>query len=905
MKKIKVNCFDYIAMGIFMIIPIALYFNTLFDGGVNVNFDGLFGYSVINYYNQEILSGELPLWNKYVECGVVMGSFHTIGLYPFAILFSFLPIKTFTFVFYFFHIILGSYFFYLYLKEINCDNYSAITVALIYEMSTHIGGYRKEHFTIIIGIIYLPVILYFVQKYINTEKLYWLILASIAMGFQFLGSHTQIVVYSDIAIFVYLVLNLIIAKRKLLKSIKHIFIWGATYIGTILGQLYLTGQAMFTISQTGGQTTSTTEYLRSWSIHYVKLFMMAFPKLFGEDTLMPYGNLFSSEMDIEIYLGFFVFLLICFGILKKNNYMIRTATIFMTIAFVYASLGHIPYLAEIIEKLPIINGFRVPSRSLFIFIFFAFVILAIVVNDSKDINHLKNMIAFLRKEALFWLVAISSLFFINIVLTTLNGSNNMGGFYQLKEIFYSAFRICLFIIVMSLLFNFIMKKHVPNMKVVHLIVCTLLICITIMETNQYATRSYRNLDGYLTRESSAIEKELASGNYKTIDAFSKVGIQADSFISYNNSVNNKIQCINAYVTYNNMNIYKLLTGNGDIKLNNTDMFYVFPNMEQILRSRNSALSILGVKYIIDSCDILSYNPSYYDDLNTGILIAQNTERTYELTSTCPIEEYISLHNNQLYKIEFDVQSESTPADIFYLDVYDANRIVKVPLTVTGETGHKALIYYLPDNFDASSTLIRMSTTDDKHYTINNLALSEIITTQAEKNKSYIPYYDDGRTKIYLNDNAKDILFATTKAVSIPEGENLYSHLNDYDLLNVSYITDYPYQYKVFGNTTDIKNVLFETNTICATVISDTGTFINFSQNHHFGWKAYVDGEKVPVYLVDEAIMGIEVPAGEHKIEFVFKLPILYVCLALSFLTVMSGFLFFGISIYHDSRKNKL
>ncbi len=94
------------------------------------------------------------------------------------------------------------------------------------------------------------------------------------------------------------------------------------------------------------------------------------------------------------------------------------------------------------------------------------------------------------------------------------------------------------------------------------------------------------------------------------------------------------------------------------------------------------------------------------------------------------------------------------------------------------------------------------------------------------------------------------------------------------------------------------------NSITAAVSCDKETFINFSQNYHNGWKAYIDGAETEVYLVDEAIMGIKVPAGDHVIEFVFRLPAFYICILISLATVISGSIYGAVGLYRDRRKRR-
>jgi hypothetical protein len=70
------------------------------------------------------------------------------------------------------------------------------------------------------------------------------------------------------------------------------------------------------------------------------------------------------------------------------------------------------------------------------------------------------------------------------------------------------------------------------------------------------------------------------------------------------------------------------------------------------------------------------------------------------------------------------------------------------------------------------------------------------------------------------------------------------------------------------------------------------------------WKAYIDGNKTEIYKVNHGFMGIVVPKGLHKVEFVFNptsfLVSKYIILSLSSITI---FLFILFSVF-EIRKNK-
>lgn len=54
-----------------------------------------------------------------------------------------------------------------------------------------------------------------------------------------------------------------------------------------------------------GSSQTTYDTFRSYSLHPVKLIQMIYPEFFGE-KYQAMGANYSSEMDIELYLGIFV-----------------------------------------------------------------------------------------------------------------------------------------------------------------------------------------------------------------------------------------------------------------------------------------------------------------------------------------------------------------------------------------------------------------------------------------------------------------------------------------------------------------------------------------------------------------------------------------------------------------------
>lgn len=144
------------------------------------------------YFIKECLgNGEYPLWNKYLSAGMpVAGNISMRCFYLPNYLLAFLPLKQAIYCDYIMHVAVGAMFFYLLLKQIGCRRGIAAVMAFVYQFSINLGGIRKRHGPIIFTAIYLPIIIYFIEKYLKTEKLKWLIYAAIAMALQFCGGFT-------------------------------------------------------------------------------------------------------------------------------------------------------------------------------------------------------------------------------------------------------------------------------------------------------------------------------------------------------------------------------------------------------------------------------------------------------------------------------------------------------------------------------------------------------------------------------------------------------------------------------------------------------------------------------------------------------------------------------------------
>lgn len=1012
---VKSKYFVFVAIVLFAAIPPLFYSQYLCNDLLLVSGDGAGYFSMRSFFNNELWSGTFPMWNKYLEGGLPYGAFDSVGLYPVALILSFFSPAVFSYLFYFVHLFIGAFFTYLFLGELKFSRTTALIVSLIYELSIHLNGYRKSHIMLIAGIVFLPVVLYFIQKYLNTMKLKWLICSAVAMGIQFTGSHSQITIYTDALAFVYLVVNLVYnykvkGKFPVKRTIKHIVLWLATYVGTMFAQLYTT-LLLFADMRSFGIEPYSFDSFKSYSIHAVKLLQMALPYIFGDNINQALGPAVSSEMDIELFLGLFVLICLIFCVSHLfRKFEVKFSVIIMVIVFVYSSLAHIPFVAEIVYRLPIFGSFRVPSRALFIFVFFAFVLLAYFIESVRQKEYMEKYISFQTKVAAFGMAGIALVCVCMLFMSDTEDAMK-DGLIKFSKVFLAAALVLAVMLILSLCY----KRFVRNgshIKVFYGVFCCVLTAVTLVETYPFSINTISVSSTYFDAERAPIETEISDTNYKVLDAFDSIDGAHEGMIGLNSGTDKKIMGINSYLTFNNPRLYQLLSGNELIPLNYSGLFSGFPNMEEILRSKNDLISVLGVKYIIDSSGILANDPSYISDFGIDKVILQDEESKHfpgteefniycwnieasdmplkvefdletggdlglmyidmvdgsgfdgynknvfyssqnshytvyynvpseiqhgscmlrlvfkntadailknftvyqndELNvmdtvfsadqvklAACAADSYslssfdVAIEPDTYYSLSFDAYSDSAPALLYsdlYGEGYDApEQQADITLTPGQST---SLTYVINSGSCPDSTQLRFVSVCDSDVVFNNISLEKV---NKPSTGAYTPYYSDSAQSIYLNENAKDILFTNARVAPKDDNERIYRCVEQYDLLNTSYVSGFDKELDLTDGNTVISDIDFKTNSISAKIVSEKATFVNFSQCYYKGWSAYVDGEKVPVYVVDDVIMGAEVPAGQHTIEFRYSIPFFGAAVGLSCGVVVFWIVYFIIS----------
>lgn len=831
--------------------------------------------ATLSFIKECLINGEYPLWNKYLSAGMTMAGNASMRVFylPNFILALF-PLKYAVYLEYIMHVAVGAMFFFLLLKQIGCRRQIAAAMAFVYLFSINLGGGRKEHMPIIITAIYLPIIVYFIEKYLKTERYKWLIYAAVAMAFQFCGGFMQCILYSDVFVGIYLVVGLlrrgILEKggRKIKKWCIHFFVWLCTYFGLIAIQLiplveFLGENSVYDVS------SASYEFFMANSLHPIKLLQMIFPKTFI-DVFGAMGGTYSSGMDIELYLGpVVIILLVCGVIIYGKEYRVKAYSIAAIVTFCWACIACFPAVAKIVCKIPLIGNTRVQSRIVFIFCFLILLLVGYIgelLADRKDYQKFweKAKLIF-GALLLFALTAFAGAF---VYAIGVHGLEDQA--ISIVEYFKTSYYKDIILYLLCLLVLLCLGRNEQKRNGRHrFIFLVFLLAINMTGVLPYFLyTNWVSVDVFLdtNNEQDNFLKENI-GNYKVCDDYAYTYGSHRSNITQNKSIVKKIAAINSYTNFPNPLIYMMMTGKDHSYLNSSGLLIGGLLSDLTLTTRNDVLSMLGIKYIIDAEGYLDNGTYVYSagEEKQEILYLEELKDVSVVDNVFSFWTTISLKPETMYKVTFDgsaVANEYMYCD-FHGEQYD-NIEQDYWFTLTDEKEQYETYVFSGEKVPDQVTFSFICPNASSEILIENVRVTEMDTVV---DAAYQLVNSEGTYNIYENVNANDIMYFSN-VVNLRSESNIYGSRGR-RLDENSYIEGG----KELNNTSmnkEITDIDFGINSISASVNVDEDSFVNFSQTYYPGWKVYVDGVRQQVYKVNGVIMGAYIPAGNHVIEFCYK-----------------------------------
>lgn len=869
--------FPFILFGMYFSLIFFLFRKQYISNEVPVSGDAIQYYATRLFSKICLRNGELPLWNSLLENGVPFMEDLNCFLYLPQLILMWLPLKLYIYSYYAFHMALGSVFTFLYLKKIECNKYVSLAVSTIYFFSVHLGGLRKNHIVIIAAVVYLPVILYFAEIYLRNQKKRFLILMTCVMALQFYTGMVQHVLYTDIIVAFYILINWLKRRENLNRMITDAVIGLFSYVVFISAQLIPVLNLLNYYKSIGTSETDWGVYA-SYSLNPVKFIMALVPQFFGEfEYRQAFGENHSSEIDIEIFLGITVIFVICFFIrryIKKEFYVLLSFwIIFITIIF--AVNPHIPFLGTLLYHIPVIGGFRACSRILFITIFFLYTILAVGLSRLQTADETSNLIRFgvhliIRILLLCFVGSLIGYFILQLIQKQVTKELLIELYFRLKPtcIGVSCFSILIFLLMFVSKTQY--RKYISGVLTAGILI------ITVFETFPYYTLTNETSVSQLFDDTESERMVVDSaGNEKVMVAASYIGGGYRSMIEFNTNILKNISAINAYIAFNNPNVFKLLTNEAWIKpsYNYSGLMTGFYEIKNILGTRNDILSMLGVKYIIDQENIFGQIQNVISNKNETEKIIFEDDNVIPLVGEEDVpaiyQREVELEKDSYYKISFICESDYDCQESFFVDLFNEegydnqnqNIFYQVERNrknysaiinteeIVGEKVYLRIVSFIPHEISISNILVEKMKTDVADALYNCVA-------------------DEENLAVYENLNVKDILYVPKRIKVVADKEEVFRNLYNYDFSDTAYIEGNMEEFDT--GACEINEINKKYNSIEADICAKAASYIVFSQNYFPGWNVYIDGKKVRLDIVNGVLQGVYVPKGKHTVFFKYE-----------------------------------
>lgn len=846
-EQAKKNIF---VLFLFCVIICIAYHEKVSSENLFIVSDGL-GYYLTKYFLVDGMNmGELPLWNPYISIGTPFLADVQKGVFsPFNILYLFFDDVLAFNITHIIQLIIAGYFMYLLVNRLTDKYFVSIITGFIFAFSTMLSGSRIAHPTIIATAVFFPVIIYCLERFKESNRDLWLIVSAVVMAIQFVSGFTQIVLYFDLVLFIYLIYVLCEKGYSLKNIICTCAAWVLLYILLIAVQLLPT---MVLMEQSGRDAVSWTTF-SALSYDLRILLMMFFPSVYKNQMAAFYN---SSGLDIEIYIGIICLIYIIYEIIYGcKERKVKVYSFIMAGAFIYGMAPNIPLLGKLLYHIPLLGSFRVCARSLPIFLFFAIVLAGMGMSHLYKEEDVRKII---KINIMVILVILTCLIFAFCVFSqkifTVDG-NDIYYKKMVTDIIISLVFCFINLIGLGLIYNS------KNRGLVSIIICIIgsVIVIDVMRfsmSTDKGVNAEKVLDSGVSPEiQECINQDTANGYRSFVAVDSIKDHKAVKLGIYNRSIKTRNYLYNNYMTFMDEKLKYW-----GIK----ESFY-FPSFISQLKNKTDLASMMGIHYILDTGEH-DINDRVIDEKGEKELLLEDD--FLEMSNGGDVSVYVTLADwiepNAIYRVTVDSNLTSIP--IFYADLY--NKEYDNPeqdgLFEMERKGKYSTLIFTEDIPD-DDVYFRIVVSADHDIEVSNLKIEKVKMSNLFVE---LPVSEDG-IKTYMNERARQIIYIPDYVVGVDEYGDSWNEdlLNNVDTTN--YVEDLDIEMDLTNSNVEIIQIDRKRNSTSAIIHSDTETFVNHSQLAYPGWKAYIDGEETKIYTVNNLIQGAIMPSGEHEVEFRF------------------------------------
>ncbi len=830
--------------------------------------------------------GEYPLWNPYTLGGYPFTYNTQAGLlYPLSLIYYLWPAAAAVNITIALQMFLGAVFMYLYLRLIVTRRLAALAGAILFSLNGLMVIWLEWQ-VVYAAVIWLPLQLFLVERMVRrieasgnvghepmARSLFATarreaILAGIALAFSWLGGHWNWTLYASMTLGVYLLWRLWPLFRqaqvtRLRGQIVTLFLLPLV-MGLALSLVQI-WPAFSYLSQSHRGDLTFADSLHQGLLN--RLAVLFIPNFFGNPAHQNWwGPVPTNYVETTFYIGILALLLGCLAPFLRRDRLTLFFVAWGSLGFLWA-LGTPVY--GLLYVLPVFGGL-LPSRAA-ILVLFCLSVLAAMALDRLVANQLPHRQLLMRATTglllLFSLIVLAYCFYyrLDVVRT-----------WSYLQPYIGLFLLSLFVGGLLLLGR--LRGWIPPTLFGWL---ALIWLTTDLFLFGYGYNPVASVDDLFPE--TAIDTFLHSDP----EIFRMATIAEGTVYPPNTSLVLRHTNISGYepgILRRTVNFINAAEGGNAIRGERT--LIPFKGISSPL------MAMLNVKYIVTTNDWWAAAPIEgaaqekvigWQPLEPGSLIGQ--------TLTMP--------DAGLHRLDVSLQPTGEPVGTVTVRVFTADGVQELahatldvaevqqegwyPFYFEAFPSEWGRGFYFTVAFDGSGGELAV-------------AMSDPVADELAFVSYYLPRpqlaYEDGKTRIYLNEGYFPRAFAVPQAIVVNNEEEaltaLQTYANDLDRLvilepdsagqllslSASQLVSQSLSLSVSSlqSPNPVTITHYSLNRITLTATMPEPGFVVLGDTYYPGWQATIDGEKTPIYRANSIIRAVYVPVGQHTLAFTFRPP---------------------------------
>ena len=904
------------------LLPIIYFAPALLAGYSVISSDGakdfLSGHILIG---KMIAAGQAPIWNPYIFGGApLLGSGHPGAFYPPNWIFAILsPVTSINLLIIatFYLALIGSY---LYGRKIGMTRLGGMFAGIAFAfggfMITHIGNTP-----VISAVAWAPWIFLAIEHLFEKVSWRWITLGAIFIGMQFFAGAPEVGIYTVLIGASYLYFSWAFREggesgRRLLRGAAAMFV-----CGILLSMIQLLPvRELFYL---GKLTNISYEIFSASSFAPGRLLTFITPLFVGSDSATAVKSAsdgMAPIVEVYGYLGFLAVLLVLFALFAKHaNRLVWFWTVIAVFSLLTAFGKHLPFgLNILLYQTPWAGFFRNPANHLYEFTFGISLIAGLGLSflERTEVKEVKRPLA--QSSIVFIvIIAVAAIYYrfggnyISLELTHYEKSNLFTGYEILTTIS---------IATLSLIALWLSARN-RNLMGAAVVVTILFVDLAIFGLFKSWGGRESRVD-FNARLQDPPSVQFIKSREPDLNAFRIISHSLSSeFRSSenlnlpNHSIARGLQSLNGV---EDMRPSRSMAIAGDIGADGlvTDLNIFNPeqqglnlfNVKYLLLDRREkagqrkTIEIEGFRFNEEKIYINLARGAHVDIPTPGIMASELAIISTMAGSVLTVDDtpvaQLKFHtkDGRVLRQEIlvgrdtgewcydsddilpDIKhrrppiAESSPAVGFSAHQY----LARVPFD-RSEIERIEIDYLLPN---ANLMISRISLHDAAYNASTPISSIDLITGRWRELAKFEP------VTVYENPNYAPRAWFVKRAVIAPSLDVLQSVKNgalpdgtpfkptETALFDREDFGVHENTYLTISDPVDanVKISRYEPNQIELQTRNARPGFLVLSEIYFRGWEAWVDGKRTPVERVNHALRGIGVPAGDHRVDFVFRPP---------------------------------